>query len=198
MESFSASHICRFCLSQLTEIQLKEVRSGDIFPRTKEGHSIHIQQALENPSQSHCFGVKRQCTITEKLALCLNVFIQKSYLTLAEVNNIIRTFPFKWSDKTDSPQPIPITFATRKTIGGNAHENWCLLRMLPFLIGTKIPPSEPTWQLLMDLKDVVELVVSPCHTEETICYLDSKISEHRHRYQASISKAKAHTKAPLC
>lgn len=32
------------------------------------------------------------------------------------------------------------------------------------------------------LKDIVELVVSHIHTEETICYLDSKISEHRHRF----------------
>lgn len=34
----------------------------------------------------------------------------------------------------------------------------------------------------MDLKDTVELVVSPFHTVDTIRFLDTKISEHRHRY----------------
>ncbi len=32
------------------------------------------------------------------------------------------------------------------------------------------------------LKDIAGLVVSHVHTEESICYLDSKISEHRHRF----------------
>lgn len=68
------------------------------------------------------------------------------------------------------------------SVGGNAHENWCLLRLLPLMIGFKVPESEPAWDLLMDLKGIVELVVSPVHTDDTIRYLDTKISELRHRY----------------
>lgn len=33
-----------------------------------------------------------------------------------------------------------------------------------------------------NLKDIVELVVAPVHTDEKICFLDSKISEHQHRF----------------
>lgn len=33
----------------------------------------------------------------------------------------------------------------------------------------------------MTLKDITELVLSPIHTEESISYLDTLISEHRHR-----------------
>lgn len=51
--------------------------------------------------------------------------------------------------------------------------------MLPFLIGHVVPEGEPAWQVLMDLKDIVELVVSPVHTDESISYLEIKISEHR-------------------
>lgn len=57
-----------------------------------------------------------------------------------------------------------------------------LLRLLPLMIGFKVPESEPAWHLLMDLKDIVELVVSPFHTDDTIRFLDTKISEHSHRY----------------
>lgn len=35
----------------------------------------------------------------------------------------------------------------------------------------------------MDLKDIVELVVAPTHTDESIDYLEFKISDHRHKYQ---------------
>lgn len=36
----------------------------------------------------------------------------------------------------------------------------------------------------MDLKDIVELVVAPTHTDESIAYLEGNISEHRQKYQA--------------
>lgn len=35
----------------------------------------------------------------------------------------------------------------------------------------------------MNLKDVVELVISPNHTDESISHLDSLIAEHRHRFR---------------
>lgn len=117
--------------------------------------------------------------VPRDLALCLQVFIKSKYFTLDELNKKIKTFPYKWSDKTDAPQQVPLNFAAKKSVGGNAHENLSLLQFLPLIIGSKIPEGEPTWEVLLVLKDIVELVVSHVHTEESICYLDSKISEHR-------------------
>lgn len=110
------------------------------------------------------------------------MFIKSKYITLEELNKIIKTFPYKWSDKTGAPQQVPLNFAAKKRVGGNGHENWSLLRLLPLIIRPKIPEGEPAWEVLLVLKDIVELVASHVHTEETICYLDSKISEHRHRF----------------
>lgn len=76
------------------------------------------------------------------------------------------------------PHLVPVSYTIMGTIGGNAHENWSLLRVLPLLIGARVPSKEPLWQVLCDLKDIVELVVPPFHTEDSICYLDFKISEH--------------------
>ena len=80
--------------------------------------------------------------------------------------------------KKNKPHAIPLTFSTRKTIVGNAHENWSLLR-LPFVIGHLVPEGEPLWEVLLDLKDIMELVVAPTHTDESIAYLEGKISGHR-------------------
>lgn len=41
-----------------------------------------------------------------------------------------------------------------------------------------MPEDEKAWQILMDLKDIVELVVSSKLSEESLCYLESKISDH--------------------
>ena len=78
---------------------------------------------------------------------------------------------------------MPQSLFGRKTIGGNAHENWSLLRFLPFLIGSLVPGNEPAWLVLMALKYIVELIVAPVHTDESISYLESKIVEHRQRYE---------------
>ena len=76
-------------------------------------------------------------------------------------------------------------FAARKSVGGNAHENWALLRLLPLIVGERIPENDPKWLVLLNLKDIVELVISSDHTDSTLCFLDSKISEHRHRFLAA-------------
>ena len=207
VENFCGHYGCRFCIGDRSEYQQKEVHSGAFPSRTKENYDLHVTSVKRNPALVHCCGVKKGCPITEKLshfhfvtgyppdllhdlfegiiplelALCLKVFIHKKYFTLTELNKSITQFPYKFTDNTDHPQPIPANLASRKSIGGNASENWTLLRLLSFIIGATIPLNDPAWHVLMLLKDITELVVAPIHTEESICYLDTLISEHRHR-----------------
>lgn len=49
----------------------------------------------------------------------------------------------------------------------------------------------------MDLKDIVELVVAPIHSAETIGYLECKISEHRKHYQEVFPDKKLLPKHPF-
>lgn len=101
---------------------------------------------------------------------------------------MISTIPFFTFHTVDrqnknKPHVLPQNLSSRKTIGGNAHENWSLLRLLPFLIGPQIPELDPAWQVLLDLKQIVELVVAPVHNDESIAFLESKVSDHRQRHQ---------------
>lgn len=95
-----------------------------------------------------------------ELALCLDILIKKKYFSLEELNRIIKQFPYKWKDRTNCPQGIPLAFASRKTIGGNAHENWCLLRLLPLMIGPKVQEEEQAWQLLCHLPTQMKALVT--------------------------------------
>ena len=208
IESFSGRHVCRFCTGARNEFQSKEVRSG-VFPlRTKQEHARHIQAVQSDTTINNYFGVKKGCVFTAhlssfhvltgyppdilhdlfegivpvELALCLGVFTSKHFLNLDVLNKLIKEFPFKWADKTDCPKPVPKKYLSSRSIGGNAHENWTLIRLLPFIIGSKVPNGDPAWELLMNLKDIVELCVASVHTEESIAYLDFKISEHRQQF----------------
>lgn len=62
------------------------------------------------------------------------------------------------------------------------------------MIGDKVPEDEPAWEVLMTLKDVVELVMAPLHTDHTIGYMQSKISEQIFR---SVPRGETETKTSL-
>lgn len=102
-------------------------------------------------------------------------------LTLNTLNGRILKFPYVFGARTNKPHIIPCTYASNRTTGGNAHENWNLLRLLPLIIGGLIPEAEPCL-VFLDLKEIVELAVASLLNKETIAYLDCKITEHRDRF----------------
>ncbi|RXN31607.1 sterile alpha motif domain-containing 3-like protein [Labeo rohita] len=198
LESFSVERFCRFCMAGSGDAQQQEVCSGFYQLRDKDSHDRQVQEVRNNPELSRTYGVKGACPLTEnldhfhvvtgyppdimhdvfegvvpiELSLCLTDLIGKTYFTLDVLNHAIKNFNYTFADKTDRPQVIGKGFSTKGTIGGNAHENWCLIRLLPFLIGSYVPEGDNTWEVLMLLKDIIELVVAPQHTEETLQFLE--------------------------
>ncbi len=154
LENFSGKYTCRFCTAENENIQTKEVKSGAFCVRSEDIHNSHLKAIKENSVSSH-FGVKRKCVLSENLsyfsvtqsfppdiahdlfegiipveiALCISVLISKKCFTLADSNETITTFPFKWTDKTNRPHLVPPTNNTKTTIGGNAHERWSLFKI---------------------------------------------------------------------
>ncbi len=202
-ESFNVDKFCRFCLASRKDIDLHEVREG-VFPlRTIESHKQTLEE-LKTNSLVSLDGVKRDCVldnlnyfhtiqgfppdfmhdlfegiVPKELSLCIKSLISKRYFTLDELNAVIKSFPFKFTDKTNKPQQISKTFVSKHSIGGNCHENWTLIRLLPLMMGHRVPEGDKTWQILLELKDIIELLATGQFTDETLCYLESKISEHR-------------------
>lgn len=181
-------------------MQISDAVTGSFEMRTKDLHDNLIQE-IQNNDIEESYGVKHSCVLSDhlsyfhpitgfppdalhdlfegvvpvELAHCLKGLISKKYFTLNDLNRAIRSFPFQHSDKVDRPHPVPQNFASRGTIGGNGHENHTLLRLLPVLIGSRVPEGDKSWEVLMDLKDIVELAVSHTFTDETIQYMASKI-----------------------
>lgn len=207
-ESFRSTYFCRFCLATQTDMQTSDAVTGCFEMRTKDLHNTLVQEIQTNDSAENC-GVKHSCIISDhlshfhpttgfppdilhdlfegvvpvELAHCLKGMIAKKYFTLEELNRAILSFPFQHSDKVNRPHPIPQNFVSRGTIGGNGHENHTLLRLLPALIGSRVPEGDKMWEVLMELKDIVELAVSHTFTNDTIQYLAWKISGHRQLLQ---------------
>lgn len=57
------------------------------------------------------------------------------------------------------------------------------MRFLPLIIGHCVPEGDRTWELVLELKDLVELLSTPYFTPGLLCYLQAKISDHRQLLQ---------------
>lgn len=180
------------------------MRSG-VFPlRTQQSIDACVSKLQCTEKLSNVDGVKQDCVLNKlshfetakgfppdflhdlfegivpvELSICLHALISDKFFTLDELNSVIQKFPYKYSDRLNRPQKIPITFHVKGSIGGNGHENWTLLRLLPLMIGHFVPEDHKAWGILMELKDIVELLASSKFTTESLCYLECKISDHR-------------------
>lgn len=204
VQSFRGPYICRFCCGTSEEIQTAEVSQGQFCKRTKDIHDLHVQSITRGDSVTY-FGVTGDCCLRKALqyfhpitgfppdilhdlfegivpiemALCIRQMIQNKYFTLDHLNAKIKAFPYEHYDRLDKPQTIPKTFATKLSIGGNGHEKATLLRLLPLMIGNKVPERDGAWAILMDLKEITQLVLCPSFTDSSLQYLQTKIIEHR-------------------
>lgn len=83
-------------------------------------------------------------------------------------------------------------FVRQQTLSGNAVQNWCFLRLLPLLIGYHIrdPCQNATWRLVLQLREIVELICEPAITlkvyilqkvyitTDQVAYLKTMIGEY--------------------
>ena len=84
------------------------------------------------------------------MSLILKYCISKGYFSLGELNSILASWKYGPLDKANKPVPIRPTFVDG--IKQNAGRMWCLLRLLPLMVGDKY------WQFFLQLKDIVEVV----------------------------------------
>ena len=55
---------------------------------------------------------------------------------------------------------------------------WLFGRILPLLVGDKIPDDDDKWNLFLNLMEIVDYLFSPKITEDQAAYLSVLISNH--------------------
>jgi hypothetical protein len=64
-----------------------------------------------------------------------------------------------------------------KTINQKASQTKCLVSILPFLIGNKIPRNDDMWKLYLLLRDIIDLVFADVCAVSDSVYLKCKIED---------------------
>ena len=198
-ESFSANHMCRRCRVH------KHVSAQQTLEDPAQLRNIHTHQAdLELASLSET-GLKRDSElnnlsfyhVTDNVApdimhdilegvgplevkLILNTLIEQKHVTLDQINYRLTSFDYGFCDKANKPSVISKN-DLRNPEGAmrqSAAQMWCLIRLLPTMIGDLIPEGNKEWELLLLLLLCMEFIFSPSITVSATLYLAKIIEEH--------------------
>lgn len=204
VENFSCLrvHVCRFCLITLEDIKLGNLHDN-FDQRSPVNYNESLAELERNPELNNFQGVKFDSIFNElqyyhvcnpglppclghdlfegvvyyDLAIFIHYMVKvKKWFTYAILNQIIVKFKYRGSDANNKPGTVN---EQGSKLGGHAVQNWCLLRLLPVLVGSKISDnSDPVWQLILLLRTIVELVCAPEITLSQVAYLRVIIDEY--------------------
>lgn len=211
VESFSANMPCRVCTGNKDEFQTKFI--GEQFQlRSKREHNEHVEQSSRNPASCSTSGVKRQCILNTskffhvtsnfcpdvmhdvlegiapmEVKLVLKALIYDAQLfTLDQLNLKLSCHSYGFSDKPNKPSQImPHTLkSSDHSLKQRASQMWCLIRVLPFLIGDFIPKGNRFWELILKLRKIMDIVFAPKVTKGQCIFLRSLIEEHHTHFKS--------------
>ncbi len=93
---------------------------------------------------------------------CVNkCCITKGFLTAKYLNQRVDNFAYLGSDKVSKPSTLNVSPGGKVTVQQGAAQMWCLVRLLPLLVGHKIPVLDSKWEVLLKLLDAVHYTCAP-------------------------------------
>jgi len=206
VESFSATHFCRLCMTDKVECG-NTCRDDHVQLRTEEQYTQQLQGVLDGSLTTKECGIKTSCLlnslqyfhITEnvsvdvmhdmlegivpyELKLILSEFIfVKKYFTLELLNARLASFDYGYQDRTNKPTALTdseLRDQTKTSLNQKASQTLCLTVILPFVVGDKVPESDDMWRLYLLLRDIVDVVFADTCTVGDSVYLKYKIDDH--------------------
>lgn len=200
-ESFGRTEYpCRFCL-----ITSKEYKAGihDSQKRTQKSYDDCAKFVTKDPSLAHKKGIKiispfhdlkyfHVCApglppclahdlfegvVQYDVALVLKHLVKKKkWFSYDQLNRRLRRFIVKGVEAGDKPNRLS---ADGTKLGGSAVQNWTFLRMLPLIIEQWIQDTgDASWQLLLLLREVTELICAPQISATQVTLMDQLILDY--------------------
>lgn len=108
------------------------------------------------------------------LAMYLQFLVKtRKWFSYDVLNSRIVTF------KGESKNKANVLPTSGTKLGGHAAQNWWLLRHLPILLDDRVRDrKDEVWQLILLLRQVVELVCAPTLSESQVAYMKVLIEEY--------------------
>ena len=207
VESFSANHYCRFCM--MSKDHCQKNHSCSEANRMSRNHAEHKAHTSQKSPDTRNTGVVRPCSLDDiryfkaiesftpdimhdllegvmklEVALVLESLISKAVITLKQLNHLINTFNYGYTDVGNQPRLLRKSTAAKKerpnmiNMKQSASGMWCLFRTLPVMIGDYVPSGSKEWELYRLLSEITAFAFRPYHSDESTHYLDYIVEEH--------------------
>lgn len=178
--------------------------------RTRESHQRHCEMVKNDPSLSSAYGVKRESVLNQsryfnvvdgldldimhdqlegvlplETKMLLRKLIQHDHvITLEALNERIAAFTYGPVDKKNKPSPLKqqIFTSDSASISQSAAQMWCLARMLPLLLGDLVQTDEESWDSLLQLLQIEEIVFAPTSTTSLAAYLEVLVKDYLEQF----------------
>lgn len=199
-ESFSSNKYCHFCLVDKASAQ-SIFDEDNIEKRNRENYEQHVM--LNDPSstgvkENSCLNKLNYFHITEntcvdimhdilegvaplEVRLMLRHFIyeeKKKRFDLELLNHRMTTFDYGYGNEKNKPTVILNLRTSENAVKQTASQMWCLIQVLPFLIGDVVSPTSQHWHLFILLKEICSIVFAPVVTYGLAAFLKELIIEH--------------------
>ncbi|KAJ8032742.1 hypothetical protein HOLleu_22774 [Holothuria leucospilota] len=179
-ESFHCQRICRFCMIVQDDLK-SHFRDTHLVPRTKESYDAQVEIVERMPEMAGVYGLKRNSVcnqlkyfhvingqppdiahdlfegvVPDVMERVILHCVSEGYFSLQYLNDQVENFPFEGFDKTNKPSKMATQISKFK-VKQKAVQMWCFLRLLPLLVGDKVPIDDDLWDLVLLLADIVEI-----------------------------------------
>lgn len=206
LESFTVQRVCRFCHVTRPELQ-NVVRYNQCSRRTELSYDAQIKTVEKDSSLASIYGIKKNSPLNDlqyfhvtrglppdiahdlfigivpdMIEKVVHHLVSQDCFTLEYLNQRIETFDYDAEDKPNKPSTMPVTLSKFR-VKQTASQSWCLLRLLPLLVGPLIPHDDPQWMLLLNLMDVVEHCCMPVVTVPSTELLADIIESFHERFK---------------
>lgn len=205
---FHHGRVCRMC--NITTANLKEHFCADgLVLRTREMYDQQAQLVSANPGLSGTYGIKFNSVlnelqyyhvtnglppdiahdlfegvIPEVVCEVVKWCVSEGYFSLDYLNQRIKHFSYEGSDRTNKPSIMPGNQYTLR-VKQTACQSWCLVRMLPLMVGHLVPEGCVKWVVLLKLLDVAEYCTTPEVTPALTAFLSELIQIFLQSYYSS-------------
>ncbi len=97
---------------------------------------------------------------------------------MEQLNDRISSFRYGYSDVKNKPSVIMNLRSSESAVKQTASQMWCLLLVLPFLIGDLVDRKSKHWRLFIILREICNIIFAPVVTNGLAVFLKELIIEH--------------------
>ena len=204
---FIGQNLCHLCNANTQMIQ-SCFQETEFLLTTQTSYENKLAAVLANPANIPIYGINNKCLLNDlkyfhitrnytfdithdiwegiakyEIGLILEQFIKfDSFFTLDFLNKRISNIGYGIVEKKNKPSSLRMTGNEIK-VKQKAAKTYSLFRFLLFLIGDRIPESNPHWELYLLLSRIVDIVISSKITLPQTVQLKWLVQEHHILYK---------------